>query len=112
MDQSTTPENLSVQDSAENEKQTQALLVYAAELKQAGSSNLHIRKSLEAKGLNKDEALQILDYVNGMHEAANQVSTSSDDDEGSGVGRIAIYIGILLLVNLLSYIFDWPFWIY
>ena len=29
-------------------------------------------------------------------------------DGGSWLG----YIAVLLLVNVLSYVFDWPFWIY
>ena len=31
---------------------------------------------------------------------------------GKGALGWVAFIGILLLVNLLSYIFDWPFWIY
>ncbi len=32
--------------------------------------------------------------------------------KGSGALGWVAFIGILLLVNLLSYIFDWPFWVY
>lgn len=31
---------------------------------------------------------------------------------GKGVGGWLIFIGILLLINLLSWLFDWSFWIY
>lgn len=31
---------------------------------------------------------------------------------GKGAIGWVVFIGILLLVNLLSYIFNWPFWIY
>jgi len=31
---------------------------------------------------------------------------------GKGVMGWVVFIGIILLVNLLSYIFDWPVWIY
>lgn len=31
---------------------------------------------------------------------------------GDGLPGWVIWIGILLLINLLSYIFDWPFWIW
>ena len=30
----------------------------------------------------------------------------------SGGGRWLIYIGILLLINFLSWAFDWGFWLY
>jgi hypothetical protein len=32
--------------------------------------------------------------------------------KGGGMMGWVVFIGILLLVNLLSYIFDWPFWVY
>lgn len=35
----------------------------------------------------------------------------SEEKEGGGYGW-AIWILVLIVVNLLSWIFDWPFWIY
>ncbi len=32
--------------------------------------------------------------------------------EGSGVPGWLIWVGVLIGVNVLSYVFDWPFWIY
>ena len=34
------------------------------------------------------------------------------EDEGSGFPSWLIYVGILIVINGLSAIFDWPFWIY
>lgn len=34
------------------------------------------------------------------------------EGEGVNVGRWVLYIGVLVLLNVLSYAFDWPFWIY
>ena len=31
---------------------------------------------------------------------------------GFGAGRIFIYLGILALINLLAYLFNWSFWIF
>jgi hypothetical protein len=31
---------------------------------------------------------------------------------GKGAMGWVVFIAIILVVNLLSYIFDWPFWIY
>lgn len=36
----------------------------------------------------------------------------SEEEGGSGAGGWLIWIGILALVNLLSWIFDWSFWLY
>jgi hypothetical protein len=33
------------------------------------------------------------------------------DDEGGGLGWL-VWIGALLLINFLSWAFDWSFWIY
>ncbi len=32
--------------------------------------------------------------------------------EGRGAIGWLVFIGILVGVNILSYVFDWPFWIY
>lgn len=37
---------------------------------------------------------------------------SEEHDSDSGFPSALIWIGILIIVNLLSWIFDWPFWIY
>ena len=31
---------------------------------------------------------------------------------GRGIGGLVIFIAILLIVNFLSYVFGWGFWIY
>jgi len=33
------------------------------------------------------------------------------DDEGAGGGWL-VWIGVLVLINFLSWMFDWSFWIY
>ena len=50
------------------------------------------------------------DFVNRIE--SNQTQSQADHkDHGSGMGWL-VWIGILLFVNLLSYLFDWSFWIY
>ncbi len=34
-----------------------------------------------------------------------------EGEEQSGGGWL-IWIGMLVLINMLSYVFDWPFWVY
>lgn len=36
----------------------------------------------------------------------------SDDDGGSGILGFVGFIVILGIINLCSWLFDWPFWIY
>ena len=36
----------------------------------------------------------------------------SEYEENDGCGSWLIWIGVLLLINLLSWIFDWSFWVY
>ncbi len=42
----------------------------------------------------------------------NNSTHEEDDDNKGGCGSWLIYIGILLFINLLSWIFDWSFWVY
>jgi len=35
-----------------------------------------------------------------------------NEGSGSGAGGWLVWLALLGLVNLLSYIFDWPFWIF
>ncbi len=35
----------------------------------------------------------------------------SYNEEGGGGGWL-VWIGVLLFINLLSWVFDWPFWVY
>jgi hypothetical protein len=32
--------------------------------------------------------------------------------EGRGAVGWLVFIGLLILINVLSYIFEWPFWVY
>ncbi len=47
----------------------------------------------------------------GPQSFQNQIGyeATSDDD---GAGGWVVWIGVLILVNLLSWMFDWSFWIY
>jgi len=37
---------------------------------------------------------------------------SDEESKGGGGGGWMVWIGILLLINLLSWAFDWSFWVY
>lgn len=46
-----------------------------------------------------------------MHEE-EEYEYDDDDDDGDGCGGWLAWIAILGIINFLSYIFDWPFWVY
>ena len=50
--------------------------------------------------------------TNAFLAVKDQIRKEEVIEEGAGFPGWIVYIGILLVINLLSYIFDWPFWIY
>lgn len=87
------------------------LYAYAMRLKKIGSSDLSIRNSLMEKGLSKDDALIILDNVN--EGFFGQVQEGGGVESGGGeFPRWLIYVLALVGINVLSFLFDWGFWIY
>ena len=71
-----------------------------------------IEQTLMNRGLSASEASTVMTIVN--RAAANQNSNAqpSSSSGGGGVPKILIYVGILILVNVLSAAFGWGFWIY
>ncbi len=100
------------------------LFHYAKQLKEEGQSDQSIRVRLLAKNVPEELVELFIAKLNEMEgnlataEANSSTNYSSDysqapaDDSSGGGARFLIYIGILLFINLLSYMFDWPFWIY
>ena len=43
--------------------------------------------------------------------SANRPAARSSDEGGSGMGWL-VWIGVILLINFLSFVFNWGFWIY
>ncbi len=76
---------------------------------QRGVGDYEIEQELLMKGMNQEEAQKLIKFAkNGAKASAREMN----EDGGSGIGGIFIWIGVLALVNILSYVFDWPFWIY
>ena len=72
----------------------------------AGRQPKVIADDLASKGMSSEDALDIVMQVKTQMEAS-----VADDDGGGGFGWL-IWIALLGGVNLLSWMFDWPFWIY
>lgn len=44
--------------------------------------------------------------------ASTAGATTAHQAQGGALGSWVVYVGILIGINVLSYIFDWPFWVY
>ncbi len=89
---------------------------FAYECKQKNMPDYQIEQALQNKGLDSQQAATVMRIVNQAYQNRNQsdAGNSAPDDSGGGGGvpRIVWYIGILILVNVLSAVFDWGFWLY
>ncbi len=65
-------------------------------------------QQLVENGWEKEDAEEFVGSI------ATQMAAARTRQKASGGGGTSwlIWIGLLLLINLLSYIFNWPFWIY
>ncbi len=89
----------------EEEKQlTEQIIAFIIESKNQGKSDSQIKHALIEKGMDEDTA-------RGWIKSVTPHITENDSG-GSSVPGWLIWLGILGVVNLLSYLFDWPFWVY
>ncbi len=89
----------------EEEKQlTEQIIAFIIELKNEGSSNTEIKNTLMDKGMDEDTARDWIKNVNS-HITHNGSGNSS-------IPGWAIWLLILVGINVLSASFDWPFWVY
>ena len=90
---------------------------YAKELKLQGKTDSEIKEAVMAEGLSEEKAIGLLNTLSKV--SANSMAAKSTDklveDDGDSEGRSnswIFYVAALVVVNLLSWVFDWPFWIY
>lgn len=81
------------------------IYAFAFELKHIGKTDAQTQQALIEKGLDEETAKVVVDNVNKSFHA-------SAEPESSGFPKWLIYILILIGINVLSAIFDWPFWIW
>ncbi len=96
-----------------------ATLAWIREQRDAGHSRGALRQQLEEHGYDAETAASLVDTALGdaRQTAARRARSSRRAAHGGGGGDSEglgwlIWIGLLLFINLLSWIFDWPFWIY
>lgn len=90
---------------------------FAYECKQKNMPDYQIEQSLQNRGLDIGQVTQVMRNVNQAYSSRQQAAPQSDNSSdggggGGGVPRIVWYIGILILINVLSAVFGWGFWIY
>jgi len=92
-----------------NEKEViNQIFKYAVSLRKEGKSKIEIKKALIEKGLDEELAQKV---INNLSKYSSNNRSASQEDEGSGMGWL-LWIGVLILVNILSAVFGWGFWVY
>jgi hypothetical protein len=72
----------------------------------SGQSRQQVAGTLVSNGWDQADADV---FVGRVHQQAKTNRRAQASDDGSG---FAIWIGLLLVINFLSWVFNWPFWIY
>ncbi len=85
---------------------------FAYECKQKNMPDYQIEQSLMNRGLDAEQVATVMRIVNQAYTQRTQASAPEESSGGGGVPRFVWYIGILVVVNLLSAIFNWGFWLY
>jgi hypothetical protein len=87
---------------------------FTYECKQKKMPDYQIEQSLMNRGLDPSEVASVMRIVNQAYHQAQPAAQTNDAGSGGGGGipSVVYYIGILVLINVLSAIFDWGFWIY
>jgi hypothetical protein len=92
-----------------------AVYVFAYDCKRKGMPDYQIEQSLMNRGLDPGQVGDVMRNVNRVYNESQRGSSQTDNSGGGGGGRIAggmILIGIIILIDILSFAFDWGFIIY
>ena len=92
----------------QSDDEIQDLAMLVAENLQNGESPQEIAEQLVSNGWKEDDAIG---FVASIQQRLNQAAESSQEEGGAGMGWL-LWIGGVLLFNLLSYLFGWGFILY
>ena len=84
----------------------------ATTLKKEGKDDYAIEQALLMKGLNQDEARKVISRANATTLSSSGQQGPKAEKKGNGMWGWGIWILALGLINLLSYLFNWNFWLY
>lgn len=93
---------------AEDQAEAQELALLVAKALANGESRESVIADLTNSGWNPDEANE---YVTEIEYHLAEARSRQGSGGGEGMGWL-LWIGGILLINLLSYLFNWGFWIY
>ena len=97
--------------SPEDQKELDDLAGLVAESLAKGEKPADISQQLVNNGWEQAAADEFVGSI-GQHLAhAQRTAAQSSAGGGGGMGWL-VWIGLLLFINLLSWLFNWPFWIY
>ncbi|BDD11550.1 hypothetical protein FUAX_39820 (plasmid) [Fulvitalea axinellae] len=96
-----------MEDNTKEEELLKQLYVYVAEQRRAGKLNYEIKNDLKEKGIPEEVIDAVIKSV-ASHVEVGDTSSS----EGGGIPKFLIWILILVILNVMSAAFDWPFWVY
>ena len=93
-------------------EERQALARLVAQSLAKGEKPADISQQLANNGWEKAEAAEFVGRIALQQASVNRPTPQpSGGGGGGGMGWLA-WIGVILFINLLSYLFNWPFWIY
>ena len=91
----------------QDDDEIQALAELVAKNLGEGESAEEIAQQLVDNGWELDDALGFVGSIRRQLDTAQQNTSAG----GEGLGWL-VWVGGILLINLLSYLFNWGFWIY
>ena len=95
----------------QEQEEMKQIAAHIAESLANGKSQEEVTQQLVDNGWEPGDASQFVNTI-GARLAEVQSHAYQEQSGGDGGGRWLVWIGAILLINLLSYLFGWGFWIY
>ena len=94
-----------------SQEELNALARLVAESLAKGEKAADVTAQLVNNGWEQGEAAEFVGRI-ALHLASAQDRAAQSNDGGGGGMGWLIWIGAILFINFLSWVFDWPFWVY
>jgi hypothetical protein len=95
--------------SSAHEADIEELAVSIAQALQSGRSQSSIVDEIIGDGQDQEHRENIAHFVSQIGQSVDSVDVEEDGGEFSSW---MIWIALLVVINVLSAMFDWPFWVY
>ena len=97
--------------SLEDQQELDELAALVAKSLDEGEKHADISTQLVNHGWEQEAADEFVGRIALQLASAKHVPAQSNDSGGGAMGWL-VWIGVILFINLLSWLFKWPFWIY